>query len=164
MFFPAQVLEVGLKKGAFLSSASCTPRKRQLEGGEALPLPGKKTTAKKMPFKVKEEPVSTAAKELKKSAEPETTEKRAEVKKREIAVTPKRLLEPLASICRAKRLTRKAALKAVWAYIKAKKLLDPKDKSRILCDERLRKMSKTKVVATKALCGLLKDFMVPIKA
>ena len=79
-------------------------------------------------------------------------------------VTPKRLLEPLASICKAKRLSRKAALKQVWAYIRAKKLVDPKDKSRILCDERLRRMTKSKVVATKALCGTLKDFMVPIKA
>jgi chromatin remodeling complex protein RSC6 len=161
-----QVLEVGLKKGAFLSSASCTPRKRLQEGGDdVVPVPGKKTTAKKTAFKVKEEePVTTG---VEKQPETGTTseEKAVETtKRREIAVTPKRLLEPLASICKAKRLTRKAALKAVWAYIKAKKLLDPKDKTRIICDERLRKLTKTKVIASKALCGLLKGFMVPIKA
>jgi chromatin remodeling complex protein RSC6 len=129
-----------------------------------LPVSGKKTTAKKMAFKVKEEPGTTGVEK-----QPETgtasEEKAVETtKRREIAVTPKRLLEPLASICKAKRLTRKAALKAVWAYIKAKKLLDPKDKTRIICDERLRKLTKTKVIASKALCGLLKGFMVPIKA
>lgn len=79
-------------------------------------------------------------------------------------MTPKRLLEPLASICRAKRLGRKAALKKVWCYIKAKKLLDPNDKSRILCDDKMRKLTKAKVISSKALCGCLKEFMVPIKS
>jgi chromatin remodeling complex protein RSC6 len=119
----------------------------------------KKVVAKEPTVKVKEEPVS---KERKHSTEA-TSNGKSEEKKREICVTPKRLLEPLASICKAKRLSRKAALKQVWAYIKAKKLLDPNDKSRILCDEKLRKMTKSKAISTKALCGFLKDFMVPIK-
>jgi chromatin remodeling complex protein RSC6 len=177
-----KVLEQGLKKGSFLSSASCTPRKRKDAHTATAPATatngGKK--AKKLPFKVKEEaaPASTAsatagpaAKELKKSACAQGSPDEAggsiqpvPGKKREIGVTPKRLLEPLATICKAKKLGRKAALKQVWCYIRAKKLLDPKDKSRILCDDRLRKITKSKVVASKALCGFLKEFMVPIKA
>ena len=154
------MLEQGLKKGAFLSSASCTPRK--LKQTNTTQETKKLAATKKLPFKVKEEAVPDI-KELPKSTDATAAAANESGKKREICVTPKRLLEPLASICKAKRLSRKAALKKVWCYIKAKKLIDPNDKSRIVCDERLRKMTKSKAVTSKALCGFLKDFMVPIK-
>merc|ERR1719410_3079183 len=62
-----------------------------------------------------------------------------------------KLLEPLSTICKAKKLTRQEALRKIKAYIKLKKLQDTKDKNVIICDEQLKKMTKCKKIQQSAL-------------
>merc|ERR1712203_877832 len=70
-----------------------------------------------------------------------------------------KLKEPLSIICKAKKMTRYEVLRKIWTYIRVKKLQDPKDKRSIICDDNLRKMTKMKVIDTKAVTGFLKPFM-----
>merc|ERR1712051_8734 len=70
-----------------------------------------------------------------------------------------KLKEPLSTICKAKKMTRYEVLRKIWTYIRVKKLQNPKDKRSIICDDNLRKMTKMKVIDTKAVTGFLKPFM-----
>jgi len=65
----------------------------------------------------------------------------------------------LAAICKAKKLSRVEALKRVWGYIHSNKLLDPQDKSRIICDDKMKKLTKCKAIVSKALLGHVKNAM-----
>merc|ERR1712130_302235 len=80
--------------------------------------------------------------------------------KRVVVQSPRKLKEPLSTICKAKKLTRHEVVKKIWAYIHTKKLQDPKDKTLIICDENL---TKAKQVSQKSLMGYIKPFMEPIK-
>ncbi|XP_023341007.1 nascent polypeptide-associated complex subunit alpha, muscle-specific form-like isoform X2 [Eurytemora carolleeae] len=174
-----EVLELGIKKGLLLSSASCTPRKRKdLEPNPEPPSPDKPTHAK--PSTTKPEPVRSKSKPTsikpnpakskkvlnsKSEKKPVTVKKEPGTKEQErkrIGVTPKRLLEPLATICKAKKMSRNDALKKTWLYIHEKKLHDPSDKTRIICDAKLRQMTKCKAITSKALLGFIKFFMEPL--
>ena len=76
---------------------------------------------------------------------------------------PKKLLEPLSTICKAKKLTRREAIRKMWVYIKLKKLQDPSDKTVIICDENMKKLTKCKKINQNDLMKHLKSFMIPLK-
>ena len=61
----------------------------------------------------------------------------------------------LAEITGAKKLTRPQVVKKIWAYIKAKKLQDPKNKRMILPDEKLAKVIGKKPIDMMKLASLL---------
>ena len=82
--------------------------------------------------------------------------------KKVINYTTKKLLEPLSTICKVKKGTRYEVLRKVWAYIRLKKLQDPSDKTVILCDENLKKLTKCKKFNQVSLMGFLKPFMKPL--
>ena len=54
------------------------------------------------------------------------------------------------------------ARQKVWTYIHKHRLLDPEDKTRIVCDEKLRRMTKCKAITSKALLSFVVDFMEPL--
>jgi len=183
-----QMLEVGIKKGMLLSSASCTPRKRLVDPNQHKPNhpPQKQNPTKhNQPTKVAsaEEAKKEGGKEVRKEGDKEATkvvkkdggekEKSKTIvqagkktlpsrKGMKIGITPKRLKEPLASICKSKKMSRVDALRKTWVYIHQKKLLDPSDKTRIICDEKLKKLTKSKAIGSKALLGFVRDCMEPL--
>jgi chromatin remodeling complex protein RSC6 len=54
----------------------------------------------------------------------------------------KRLSPELAAICGKKKLTRQDVVSRIWRYIKKRRLQDPNQKTTILCDEKLRALTK----------------------
>merc|ERR1712018_351372 len=70
-----------------------------------------------------------------------------------------KLKEPLSTICKAKKMTRYEVLRKILTYIRVKKLQNPKDKRMIICDDTLRKMTKSKEIDAKSVTGFLKPFM-----
>ena len=82
--------------------------------------------------------------------------------KKVINYTPKKLVEPLSTICKVKKGTRYEVLRKVWAYIRLKKLQSADDKKIIICDENLKKLTKCKKFNQNALMGYLKPFMKPL--
>merc|ERR1712224_630759 len=93
----------------------------------------------------------------------ERTEKADKEKpKKEIIQSPKKLKEPLATICKSKKLTRYQTLRKVWNYIRVKKLQDPKNKKIIHCDENMRKLTKSKTIESHTVMVYLKPFMEPL--
>ena len=77
---------------------------------------------------------------------------------------PKKLLEPLSTICKAKKLTRQETIRKIWVYIKLKKLQDPSDKNIIICDDNMKKITKCKKIQQSKLMAYVKPFMVPLKS
>ena len=168
-----QVLELGTKKGDFLSSVSC-PRVLKKENREV----HKEVNIKKEPKengikKEKGKAISRSRENEKtvkvKKGAPERKSKdkikgNSQTKKNQNNKQPvvKKLLEPLSTICKAKKLTRQETLKKIKAYIKLKKLQDTKDKNVIICDDQLRKITKSKKIQLAALMGHIKPFMIPI--
>merc|ERR1711864_49778 len=71
--------------------------------------------------------------------------------RKEVVQSPRKLLEPLSTICKAKKLTRYEVLNRMWTYIRVKKLQDPKDKKVIMCDDNFRKLTKLKQISTKSV-------------
>merc|ERR1711902_57126 len=80
-----------------------------------------------------------------------TKDKKEKKEKRVVIQSPRKLKEPLSTICKAKKLTRHEVVKKIWAYIHAKKLQDPTDKTVINCDENLKKLTKVKQIQQKSL-------------
>jgi len=161
-----QVLDRGIKQGHFLSSVSLPRVVRK-------PMPGLKPIKQIDNIKSKDKKVGkkkvlsskvVRTKENKKDKATKTKSKQTEnstdkkVKKNSLQ-TPRRLKEPLATICKAKKLTRKEVLQKVWVYIKLKKLQDSNEKTKINCDANLRKLTKCKQIKTSAVLGYLKPFM-----
>jgi len=184
-------LDVGIKKGHLLSSASCTPRKLKQSasnttspsntltsttfpsspsGGvvrKLLPQTSDHNSSQNQPPVESQPPKLGRPKKLNLVVKKELNNKKevsngVKEERKKIGLTPKRLKEPLASICKAKKMSRKEALRKVWAYIHAKKLLDPQDKSRILCDDKLKKLTRSKAIGSKALLGFVLECMVPL--
>ena len=183
-----KVLEVGTKRGDFLSSVSC-PRVIKKDSQEAT---GTKATVKVEKAERGEKPkkkiVSTKLKSKESKAgevkrgrpalvssskdKKESSKKsKAKVKdlgkgktkeKKVINYTPKKLVEPLSTICKVKKGTRYEVLRKVWAYIRLKKLQSADDKKIIVCDENLKKLTKCKKFNQNALMGYLKPFMKPL--
>ena len=179
-----KVLEIGTKKGDFLSSVSC-PRvlkKAVEEKKDSKDEDKKKEKEKKQKVKEKEKlkkiktkdgkiikiKASKLKKKEKEGKEKEKMKDKAKDKKekkekRVVIQSPRKLKEPLSTICKAKKLTRHEVVKKIWAYIHAKKLQDPTDKTVINCDENLKKLTKVKQIQQKSLMGYIKPFMEPIK-
>lgn len=78
----------------------------------------------------------------KKSADSEDKEK-----KNRGAAKTMILSDELAAVCKMKRAGRFGVVKALWVYIKEHNLQDPKDKRKIVCDDALFKIFKTKKVS-----------------
>ena len=165
-----KVLEEGTKHGDFLSSVSL-PRKmvkKLLVKGEPQKEPQKGEKKKKVKdgdakdekkkSKEKKETGDVKSK-LKKEEKAKKGGKEAEKDRKEAVQYVYKLKEPLSIICKAKKMTRYEVLRKIWTYIRVKKLQDPKDKRSIICDDNLRKMTKMKVIDTKAVTGFLKPFM-----
>jgi len=161
-----QVLDRGIKQGHFLSSVSLPRVVRK-------PMPGLKPIKQIDNIKSKDKKVGkkkvlsskvVRTKDNKKDKATKTKSKQTEnstdkkVKNNSLQ-TPRRLKEPLATICKAKKLTRKEVLQKVWVYIKLKKLQDSNEKTKINCDANLRKLTKCKQIKTSAVLGYLKPFM-----
>jgi len=179
-----KVLEIGTKKGDFLSSVSC-PRvlKKAVEEKKySKDEDKKKEKEKKQKVKEKEKLkkiktkdgkiIKIKASKLKKKekegkdkekTKDKTKDKKEKKEKRVVIQSPRKLKEPLSTICKAKKLTRHEVVKKIWAYIHAKKLQDPTDKTVINCDENLKKLTKVKQIQQKSLMGYIKPFMEPIK-
>jgi len=182
-----KVLEIGTKKGDFLSSVSC-PRvlkKAVEEKKDAKDEDKKKEKEKKQKGKEKEKLkkiktkdgkiIKVKASKLKKKEKDgkdkekgkdkakTKNEKKEKKEKRVVIQSPRKLKEPLSTICKAKKLTRHEVVKKIWAYIHAKKLQDPTDKTVIICDENLKKLTKVKQIQQKNLMSYIKPFMEPIK-
>lgn len=179
-----KVLEIGTKKGDFLSSVSC-PRvlkkaveekkdskdedkkkgkEKKQKGKEKEKLKKIKTKDGKI-MKVKASKLKKKEKEGKdkEKGKDKTKTKNEKKEKRVVIQSPRKLKEPLSTICKAKKLTRHEVVKKIWAYIHAKKLQDPTDKTVIICDENLKKLTKVKQIQQKSLMGYIKPFMEPIK-
>merc|ERR1712106_705486 len=82
--------------------------------------------------------------------------------RKEIVQSPRKLKEPLATICKSKKLTRYETLRKVWNYIRVKKLQDPKNKMVIHCDETLKKLTKSKTIEGREVMSYIKPFMEPL--
>ena len=178
-----KVLEVGTKRGDFLSSVSC-PRVIKKDSQEktreksVASEKGEKEKKKKIVVtKVKSK--STIAVKRGRPASVNSNKDKKEKKKEKVKVkdqgktgktkekkvinyTPKKLLEPLSTICKVKKGTRYEVLRKVWTYIRLKKLQDPSDRTTIICDENLKKLTKCKKFNQNALMGYLKPFMKPV--
>ena len=180
-----KVLEAGTKRGDFLSSVSC-PRVIKKDSQEA---PATKATVKvEKGEKPKKKIVATKLKskeskavEVKRgrptlvssSKDKKESSKKIKTKvkdlgkgktkeKKVINYTPKKLVEPLSTICKVKKGTRFEVLRKVWAYIRLKKLQSADDKKIIICDENFKKLTKCKKFNQNALMGYLKPFMKPL--
>ena len=174
-----EVLETGTKKGDFLSSVSC-PRVLKKDTKEIKnekdikrepkdenksksndASKSKKSVVKKINSKggklLKVEKKKSEMSQKKKTKEKETNDKPNGHQ------IPKKLLEPLSTICKAKKLTRREAVRKMWVYIKLKKLQDPSDKSVIICDDNMKKLTKCKKINQNDLMKHLKSFMIPLK-
>jgi len=161
-----KILENGTKKGDFLSSVSC-PRvlkkapegKKETKDGEK-----KKEKVKEKVKKIKTKDGKIIKIKAGKLAKKDKQDKdKKEKKKRVVVQSPRKLREPLATICKAKKLTRHEVLKKIWAYIHSKKLQDPADKKIIICDENFKKLTKAKQINQSTLMSYIKPYMEPIK-
>lgn len=70
-----------------------------------------------------------------------------------------KLSPALAAVCHAKKLTRQEVVKAVWKYVKAQKLQDPKQKTVIRCDDKLKAVTKKKKIVQTELFGHIKKHL-----
>merc|ERR1711913_23560 len=61
----------------------------------------------------------------------------------------KRLSPALAVICGKKQMGNNEALKTLWVYIKKHKLQDPTQKTVIICDEKLKAVTKKKKLCVR---------------
>lgn len=68
---------------------------------------------------------------------------------------PKRLSPALALICGRKLLNRHEALKAIWRYIKKHDLQDPSQRTIIVCDDKLKAVTKKKRVTSSEILTCL---------
>merc|ERR1719414_198158 len=59
----------------------------------------------------------------------------------------KRLSPELAAICGKKKLTRQDVVSRMWRYIKKKQLQDPNQRTRIVCDEKLKALTNKPSIA-----------------
>lgn len=75
----------------------------------------------------------------------------------------KRLSPALAVICGKKQMGNNEALKTLWVYIKKHKLQDPNQKTVIICDEKLKAVTKKKKVMCKEIMTYLQKHMIAIK-
>merc|ERR1719479_25365 len=75
----------------------------------------------------------------------------------------KRLSPALAVICGKKQMGNNEALKTLWVYIKKHKLQDPTQKTVIICDEKLKAVTKKKKVMCKEIMTYLQKHMTAIK-
>ena len=176
-----EVLEVGTKKGDFLSSVSC-PRKLKKEvkeikkekdikkepieikkGGKAEEAKKKLDKKVKSNEKLKDKKLKKAVKDDKKDKSKKLASKQDSKTTPKLAL-PKKLLEPLSTICKAKKLTRQETIRKIWVYIKLKKLQDPSDKNIIICDDNMKKITKCKKIQQSKLMAYVKPFMVPLKS
>eukprot|EP00092_Neocalanus_flemingeri_P011152 GFUD01012014.1.p1 GENE.GFUD01012014.1~~GFUD01012014.1.p1 ORF type:complete len:1088 (-),score=342.73 GFUD01012014.1:789-4052(-) len=164
-----KILEVGTKRGDFLSSVSCprvlkqAPEVRK-EVKERDKKKKEKVTNKDKIKKIKTKDgkvLKVKASKLTKKVKQDKDKK--EKKKRVVVQSPQKIKEPLSIICKAKRLTRHEVLKKIWAYIHAKKLQDPTDKTIIICDENFKKLTKCKQISQSSLMSYIKPFMEPIR-
>ena len=64
--------------------------------------------------------------------------------KKEIKSKPKVLSPALAAVCGGKKMSRHEVVKKFWQYIKKNELQDPKEKSTIICDQKLKAVTKKK--------------------
>ena len=168
-----QVLETGTKRGDFLSSVSC-PRVLKKENREVKkeldiktePRENgiKKEKGKPGPKPKKKEDQKSIKKGITGKKTADKVKGNTESKKNPVNNQPvvKKLLEPLSTICKAKKLTRQETLRKVKVYIKLKKLQDTKDKNVIICDDLIKKMTKCKKISQSALMAHIKPFMIPI--
>ena len=168
-----QVLETGTKRGDFLSSVSC-PRVLKKENKEVKKESDIKTEPKENGIKKekgkpgpkpkKKEDQKSLKKGIAGKKPADKVKGNTESKKNPVNNQPvvKKLLEPLSTICKAKKLTRQETLRKVKAYIKLRKLQDTKDKNVIICDDQIKKMTKCKKIPQSALMAHIKPFMVPI--
>lgn len=171
-----QVLEIGTKKGDFLSSESL-PRVLKKDTKDVVkkekevkkePKDNGKTAKTVVDSKKKlvndKKKIKSEVKVQKSSSTKKTKEEPSANKVKAVAPpVPKKLLEPLSTICKAKKLTRPETIRRLWAYIKLKKLQDPGDKTTIICDEHMKKMTKKKKIKQNTLLSYIKPFMIPMK-
>ena len=75
---------------------------------------------------------------------------------------PKRLSPALSVICGRKLLTRHDALKAIWKYIKKHQLQDPVQRTIIVCDDKLKAVTKKKRVTSAEILTCLGQNMTTI--
>jgi len=75
---------------------------------------------------------------------------------------PKKLSPALTAICGKKQMGRNEAVKGIWAYIKKNNLQDPNQKTVILCDEKLKAVTKKKKVLCVEVLGYLHKHMTSI--
>ena len=80
----------------------------------------------------------------------------------QVIYKPKRLSPALSTICGRKLLTRHDALKAIWKYIKQHKLQDPVQKTIIVCDDKLKAVTKKKRVTSAEILTCLGQHMTTI--
>ena len=173
-----QILDQGTKQGDFMSSVSL-PRKvfkkdkpsgggELMEGekvkntGEGAMVNGKQTKKKVLVKKTKVVVDKNGKKVIVNKVVKMGKNGEKKAKKDTPVQSPKKLKEPLATICKARKLTRYEVLKKIWTYIRVKKLQDPKDKTVIICDDNFRKLTKLKQISTKSVVSFLKPHMDPL--
>ena len=130
------------------------------------PMPAKKTKTpaaaeKKGDFTQKKKGKNILEAQKKPKGRPPSSSSSAKPK---IRPKPKKLSPPLAALCATKKANRQDVLKALWAYIKKKKLQHPKDPTIILCDEKLKAVMKKKQIQATEMLRLISEHMFTIEA
>ena len=78
-------------------------------------------------------------------------------------VRPQKLSSTLQAIVGKKPLTRNAAVKSIWVYIKAKNLQDPNEKRTINCDAKMKALTKKDKIQAREIFAALTEHMEPTK-
>ena len=144
-----EVLEQGTEQGSFLSTGVCgqnmqeSPATTGARGGK------------------KQVCVRVILDDRKKRVKMKNIRKKGKSKgeKKECSQPVRNLREPLSTICKAKKLPWNEVLRRIWTYIRVKKLQNPKDKSSIMCDDKLQKLTNTKKISMATLPGYLRPFI-----
>lgn len=79
--------------------------------------------------------------------------------KRPLNQVPKNLSPHLAAICGKKKMGRNDAVRAVWVYIKKHNLQHPTKKTVIICDDKLKAVTKRKRVTCNEIFSFLRKHM-----
>ena len=150
-----EVLEQGTEQGSFLSTGLLD---RAGQNEQEIPARTEAKGGKKQVF------VKVILDDRKKRVKMKNIKKegkngKSKAKKKECSQPVRKLREPLSTICKAKKLPWNEVLRRIWTYIRVKKLQNPKDKSSIMCDDKLRELTNTKEISMATLPGYLRPFI-----
>jgi chromatin remodeling complex protein RSC6 len=84
--------------------------------------------------------------------------------KKVVKSRPKQLSPALSAICGGRQMSRHEVVRQLWRYVKRKQLQDPSQKTTIICDEKLRAVTKRKRIPQTDMLGCLSKHLTDLKA